>query len=116
MTTPFNGADTMDALLDIPEVFRPVVSKYGRAMYALVMNAGMAGQAAEVAGAVAAKANNPQLARAILTLVEAFNQVSNAYVKVKGWEEADVAMCDRDMQLAFAAQPSAPTKKIILDS
>lgn len=106
----------VDQMLDVPEVFRPVVAQYGRAMFTLVMSAGVAGEAMNVAGALAIDQRNPALMRAITTLGNSFNQVSNAYVKQMGWSEATVAQCDRDLQLAFAGKISTPTAAIVLDS
>lgn len=106
----------VDPLSDIPEVFRPVVQQYGREMFHLVMQAGLAGQAAKVLGELTVTQRNPALMGAMVTLVNSFNLVSNAYCKAKEWDEGTVAQCDRDVQLAFAGQILTPTASIILDS
>lgn len=93
-----------DEMLDIDPVMRPVVIKYGRKMWALVMNAGMAGQAADVLAVIVQKHQSKHGAHAVGVLAQSFNQLSNAYVEEMGWEEGLVAQCDRDIQLAYAGK------------
>ena len=95
-------------------VFDGVIEKYGQDMFALVMAAGVAGQAAEAAAALGQ--HNPKMLHAVGMLAGCFNQVSNALVIAKGWDEALVAQCDRDIQLAFSGKIATADGKIILDS
>lgn len=99
---------------DVPKEFWPVVDKYGREMFALVMNAGVAGQAASVLATLAGKHGSRAGQHAVGVLAQAFNQTSNAYVKKMGWTEAEVAQCDRDVQLAFAGKLAVPEGNILL--
>ena len=99
---------------DVPREFWPVVDKYGREMFALVMNAGVAGQAASVLASVLQKHHSKHGIHAVGMLANAFNQTSNAYVKKMGWSEELVAQCDRDVQLAFAGKLVPPEGNILL--
>ena len=105
-----------DEMLDIEPAFREVAQKYGRSMFGLVMNAGMAGQAAALLAQAADKHKSQHSLHAVSVLAQAFNQVSNAYVKQMGWDEALIAQCDRDIQLAFKSKIIAPGSAILLDS
>ena len=108
----------VDEMLDVDPAFRPVVAQYGRSMFALVMNAGMCGQAASVLGGLVEKHQSLHSAQALSVIADAFNQISNAYVKQMGWAEELVAQCDRDVQRAFAGKivVAGPGSKLILDS
>lgn len=103
-------------LSSIPPEFHEVVRKYGREMYALVMNAGMAGQAAMVLGAICEQVADPRMSHAVGVLATSFNQIANALVVAKGWDEALIAQCDRDIQLAFRGKIHVPGEQLVLDS
>ena len=105
-----------DEMLDLDPVMRPVAAKYGREMFALVMNAGMASQAAEVLVGQARKHSSRAGLHAVGVLTSAFNQVSNAYCKEKGWSEGELAQCDRDIMLAFTGKVVTPGSALILNS
>lgn len=91
-----------DLFEDIEPLFRDVARKYGRSMFALVMNAGMAQQAAQALATLAQKHASRSGLHAVGMLSSAFNQVSNELVQLQGWDEALLAQCDRDIQLAFS--------------
>lgn len=113
-----NGAEK-DTLADIPEMFQPIVREYGRPLYTLVMAAGLGGQAATEAMEIAVRLRDPVLMKALVTLVNQFNSVSNAYIRNKGWKEETVVACDKALQAAFAAEHPVATLepgKIILNS
>lgn len=103
-----------DELLDIEECLRPVVREWGRDMFALVMAAGMAGQAAEVLGAFVGKHRSSHSAHALGVLSSAFNQVSTALAKEKGWGEGELVQCQRDVERAWAGK-IAEAPKIVLE-
>lgn len=90
-----------DKFEDIDECFRPVVRQYGRPMFALVMNVGLATQAAQVLGAQADKRQSRALSEAAMMMCQAFNTVSSALAALQGWTEEELTQCDRDVQLAF---------------
>lgn len=100
-----NEAVSGEENLDLPEYFRPVAAKFGREMFSLVMNAGVAGQAASYA------LNDVNALRLLIT---SYNQLSNAYVAQKGWKEEELAACNSAIQLAFAGQIQIAEKKLIL--
>lgn len=93
-----------DLFEDIEPLFRDVAKRYGREMFALVMNAGMAQQAVAVLASQAEKHGSRKGLHAVGVVSQSFNQVSNAYVKLQGWSEELLAQCDRDIQLAFAGR------------
>ena len=88
----------------IDPAFHDVCRTYGREMFALVMNAGMAQQAAAALAAFADKHQSRHAVHAVGVWSQAFNQVSNAYVKLAGWDEGTVAQCDRDIMRAFQSK------------
>jgi len=95
--------------------FHPVVLQYGRELFALCMNAGIAGQAAEQLSLGVGK--NPRMTRALRLFCKSYNELSNEFVMKMGWPPELVAQCDRDIQLAFAGKLVVPEGgKIILNS
>jgi hypothetical protein len=102
--------------LDLPDHLRPVALKYGRDMFALVFDAGMCSQATQVLATLANKHMSKSGIHAVQVLASAFNEISTAYAKSKGWDEAVLAQCDRDIQLAFQGKVQVPGQSIILDS
>ncbi len=102
--------------LDLAPHFRGVAEKYGRPMFALVMNAGLCTQATEVLANFAEKHRSRGSLHAVGVLSEGFNQISTAYCKQMGWTQEMLAQCDRDIMLAFNGKLIAPTNKLVLDS
>ncbi len=105
-----------DKFLDIEPAFREVAQKYGRNMFALVMNAGMAQQATQALTIQAEKHSSRSAVHAVGVLAQAFNEVSNAYVVHIGWPPELLAQCDRDIALAFKGKIITPGSAILLDS
>lgn len=105
-----------DEFLDLESCFRPVAQQYGREMFALVYNAGMAGQAMQVIAAQAQKHGSRAGAHAAGVVAQAFNHVSSELAKVKGWSPELLAQCDRDIGLAFQGRIIKPGGAIILDA
>jgi len=101
---------------DLADEFKPVAMKYGRAMVALVFDAGMCSQATQVLAALAQKHQSRGGLHAVQVLSNAFNEISTAYCKLQGWDEAVLAQCDRDIGLAFQGKVQVPGQSIILDS
>ena len=112
-TTPLNGAE---GPADIPKEFWPVIAQYGREMFAFVMNAGMARQAAGVLAAFIDKHHSQHSAHAYAVFAQAMNVTNAQYVTKMGWEEGMLAQCDRDIQLAFSKKIVVPGSAIILNS
>lgn len=102
-TTP--PADTFE---DLEECFRPVAVKHGRALFATVMNLGMAQQALGVAGAVMEKHRSRGGVNALMQLGATINQLSNALGSMQGWTPKLMAQVDKDIQEAFRARERAP--------
>lgn len=92
----------------IEECFHPVVERYGRAMFALVMNAQMGGQAVGVLASVMEKAHSKHGLHAVQVLANCFNQISNDYVKKMEWKEEDVAECASAIEQAFRTKLIVP--------
>lgn len=104
-----------DTFEDVPEVFRPVAKEFGRELFALVMNAGMAGQAAEVLGQLVAR--SPEGQHALHTFARIFNHLSSEYVRKMGWGEERVAQCESAIKGAWAGRIAVPEGRgIILPS
>lgn len=99
----------------IEECFHPVVERYGRAMFALVMNAQMGGQAVDVLASVMEKAHSTHGLHAVKVLANCFNQISNDYVKKMEWKEEDVAACASAIEVAYRTKLIIPqTEAIVL--
>ena len=108
----------------IDPCFDAVVEKYGREMFAFVMNAGMAGQATEAVAALAqrlaggsaiSRQNSALLAHAVGVFSDSFNRLSNALVRKEGWTAEQMEECNQAIQLAYAAKiQTADTPKILL--
>lgn len=113
---PADGALPRDEFLDLDPCMRPVAAQYGRPMFALVHNAGMAGQAAEVLGRLVAKHSSQHSSHALGVLVVAFNQTSNALCVREGWTQEMLAQCERDIQLAFKGKLHVAGTSLILNS
>ena len=93
-----------DQFLDIQPCFRPVAKQYGREIFALVLNSGMARQAMEVLGGLANKHQSRHGMAAAQVMANAYNGAASALCKAKGWDEGLLAQVDRDIQLAFRSQ------------
>jgi len=112
-----NGSAEMekeDEFLDIDPALREVAKEYGRSMFALVLNAGMGGEAARILGEVLQRQHSRHGVQALRHLVSVFNQVSNAYVIRQGWTQEDLAACEQAIKLAFAGKVAIEESKIIL--
>lgn len=102
-------------LSDIPDWAKPIAKQYGRSMFALVLNAGMAQQAAAVLNEIVGKHQSVHGQRAVRIIADTFNQVSNSYVERMGWSPETLAQCDRDCQLAFSKSIQVATPAILLE-
>ena len=114
MEQGLNGSEAAeDEMLDIEECFRPVAKTWGRSMFALVMNAGMAGEAMRVLAEVLERQHSSNGIHALKMLGGSFNGLSNAYVLSQGWTDEDVLACDRDIKTAFASRIVVPPSIIL---
>ena len=108
----FNGVSRED-FGGLPAVLGPVILVHGQGMVALVYGAGMAAEAARVL----AQVRDAKVAQALGVLAGVFNQTSSQLCRMMGWTEEMLALCNRDIELAFAgavAQATGP--KIVLAS
>jgi len=101
----------------IPKEFAPVIREYGGEMVGLVLDAGLCSEAVKELVRIGQATRRSEVLAAVALLARAFNTVSTAYCKEKGWTEAQLALCDRDLQLAHAGKLIVPEGgRIILDS
>ncbi len=109
------NAAPADDFADLPEVFRPVAQAHGRALYEFVLNAQLAGEAAERLGKWA---QATETKHATFMLSKAFNAVANAYAAKVGWTEAEMVACKAAIEVAFAAAGELVTTgpKLVLNS
>ena len=104
-----------DNFLDLPPPLRAPSRTHGRAMVALVYDAGVCSEAIKVLARRAEAQRDSEGMRAIRILSDSFNQTSTALCKAQGWTEEMLAMCDRDISISFAsAVTTAESRKIIL--
>ncbi len=104
-------APPADDLEGVPEAFRPVAAAHGRALYEFVMNAQLAGEAAE---RLAATAHSAEAKHAVYFLTRAFNANANELAEAKGWTETEMVACRTAIEVAFATAAEAP--RIVLNS
>ena len=101
----------------MPEEFKKVAETHGREMVELVLDAGLCSEAIKKLVEIGRVTGRGEVLAAVLVLARAFNSVSTAYCKEKGWTEEMMALCDRDLQLAFAGKLIVPEDgRIVLDS
>lgn len=110
------GAEVEDEMLDIDPAMRGVVEKYGREMFTLVMQAGLASQATQVLAGLVGKHQSQHSAHALGVLSQAFNEVSTQLCRIRGWDEGMLGQCDRDIQLAFRGKLVVAGERLVLDS
>lgn len=101
-----------DGFEDLDPCYHEVAKKYGRDLFAFVMNAGMAGQAASVLGQRVA--GWPQGAHALGVLADAFNKLSSDYALRQGWEEETLLEVDRAIQVAFHSRLDPEVGRVVL--
>lgn len=94
--------DKEEEFLDLEECLRPIAKQWGRAMFTLVLYAGMGREAAEVL----AKANKgmPRLLHAVGLLANGFNVISQELITAKGWSQEDLAQCEEEIKRAWAGR------------
>ena len=108
-------AVTDEALVEgIDPCFHAVVRRYGRPMFSLVMNTGLAREALGVMGALAQKHASRRGLRATEVLGQSAGQLATDYAQSQGWTEEMLQQCDRDLQMAFADRVAMPGSSIIL--
>ena len=95
--------------------FAEVVETYGRSMFALIMNAGLAQEGMTKLAAVIEKHQSRGGQAALQILGRAFNQLSNAYVQSQGWAPELLAQCERDIQRAYAGWVAVADSLIIVE-
>ena len=98
----------------IDPCFHDVVRRYGRPMFSLVMNVGLAREALDVMVALAQKHSSQRGFRATEVLGQSAGQLATDYARSQGWTEGELQQCDRDVQMAFAGRVAMPGSSIIL--
>lgn len=114
--TPDTTDQSPDEMLDLDPAMRGVAQKYGREMFALVMNAGLASHATEVLALLVEKHRSQHSAHALGVLSAAFNEISSQICRMRGWDEGMLMQCDRDIQLAFKGKIVVAGQSPVLDS
>lgn len=102
------------AVEGIDPCFHDAVRKYGRPMFCLVMNSGMAREALGVMVALAQKHASQRGMKAAEVLAQSAGQLATDYALSQGWAEAELQQCDRDLQMAWASRIAVPGSSIIL--
>ncbi len=101
---------------DVPDYFKPVIEKHGREMFTYVYNSNMAGEALEVL----ARKGRADIVHACGVLGAAYNQLADAYGKLKAWTPEELRQCEMDIMLAFSQAienqgPQGGGRKILLN-
>jgi hypothetical protein len=107
-----NGRVNGAGASDLPDVLAGVIKEHGQGMVALVYGVGMAAEAAQVL----ARVQTPEALQALQVLTAVFNQTSSQLCRIMGWTEEMLALCSRDIELAFASCVQVAGPKIVLAS
>lgn len=100
--------ETAVDLTGIDAAFHEVVTEFGREMFVLVYNAGMAGEAAKHLLELAQKHRSVGGVKGVEVLTSCFNTLSNDYVGKMGWTGEQLAACDQAIKLAFHGKLVVP--------
>jgi len=103
---------------ELPKEFLAVAQEHGQDMVETVLDAGLCSEAVAKLVAVGRSTDRSEVLTAVMVLARSFNRVSSKYCKNRGWTEEMLALCDRDLQLAFAGKVWTPEdgKRIVLDA
>lgn len=114
--TPLNGAEVPPVdLSGIESCFHPVVTQYGRPMFALVMNATLGQQGIGVLAQLVDRHRSNHGAKAIQMVAATINLISQDYALARGWSPELLAQCSRDIERAYASKIVVPGSSIILE-
>lgn len=108
------AAVPVEQFLDIDPDLRPVAIKYGREMFALVHNAGMAQEAARILAELAQKHHSAGGVHAVGVMSSAFNACSNQVCQQAGWTAEVIGECRAAIQLAYGKKIVTPGSRILL--
>ena len=97
---------------DLLECFRPVAKRFGRPMFELIMNSGIASEATQILGQ--ANQQVPRLQHATGQLAQAYNAVAKLVVEQHGWTVEELAECEREIKLAWAKRIVLPESNLIV--
>ena len=90
-------------LRDIPPFLHPLTEKWDTEMIRVVLQAGLAREAAEIL-TKAAGPHNPKLHHAIKTLVVSINLSGEALLRAKGWKREDLWEVEKEIELKWKEQ------------
>ena len=99
----------------IDPCFDSVVDRWGREMFALCMQAGLASAAGVQlmglverlgSGSAASRQNSHIIAQALRVLAGGFNEMSNELIKAKGWKAEEIEACNAAIEQAWSAKLS----------
>jgi len=93
-----------------------VVEAHGVEMAQAVLDAGLCSEAVAKLVEIGRITGRGEVLAAVRLLSQSYTRISSEYCKEKGWTEAQLALCDRDLQLAFAGKVWIPGKLSGLDS
>ena len=100
-------------LTGIEECFHPVVTQYGRPLFAFVLNSQLAQQAASVLMEQAQKHHSHAAIKAVQIIAGSLNDLSQSYATLAGWTPELFAQCSRDIERAYAAKIVVPPAIIV---
>lgn len=86
----------------IPPAFHHVAKEYGREMFLLVWNTGMATEAVQRLMQLAQKHQSKAGLTDVATVANAYNQVATILVQTQSWQEGTVKECNEAIMRAFA--------------
>ncbi len=111
---PTPTAAKQESFADIDPDLRPVAEKYGRAMFALVHNAGMAGEATRILTDVVQRHQSKAGLHAVTVIATALNAISNQIALQAGWTAEEIGECQAAIQLAYGKKIVVPGSRILV--
>jgi len=105
---------TEDSTEGVDSVFHPIIKEYGRSMFATLINAQQATATAEVLNIIVGRLQNEHGRTALAALIEAFNQLSAAYVAKMDWTPERIEACRKELQAVLQSAVLKPVS-VLLD-
>lgn len=106
------GEASEDTFEDLEECFRPVARQHERALFAVVMLAGMAGEAGRVLSTLCEKHQSRGGMAALAQLINTVEQLVTLAGQDRGWTAELLAQVDWDIQQAFRARDRSPILRV----
>ena len=104
---------TEDSVEGVDPEFHAIIKEYGRSMFATMINASQANATAEVLTMILNRLQNNDGRNALLALLQAFNQLTNAYVAEMDWSEERMMECQKEINAVMQTMVVTPPSTLV---